>query len=468
MPPALALLASCAFLIILFRHDPANTRAHSPALWLPLTWMFFTGSRLPAQWLGLMPGNAAMAFEEGSALDRTLFLVFTLVGLAVLARRRLKPSDVFARNVALIVFLVFALASAVWSDYVFITFKRWIRDVGLYVMLLVVLSDPRPLDALSIVLRRLSFLLIVLSVLCVKYYRDIGVAYNPWTGVPEYMGVTTSKNMLGAVCVISGMYFFWDALERWPERKVRSTRWVLLIDIAFIAMTLWLLRLSQSATSNVCLVLGCLIIKIARTRWAKNNVRRLTRTILFALAAYAVLEFGFDFSSTVAPLLGRDPTLTGRTGLWQAVLAVQTNPLVGVGYQSFWLGDRMASVARSTRAGFLNESHNGYLEVYLNLGIIGLALIAAVLISGYRTIRARLALSPHLGAFGLAIWTVMLIYNFTEAAFVASLMWWVFLLFIIVVPRPAAAIAMQRMDALAARPAQGIPKLRWTLRDGRA
>jgi exopolysaccharide production protein ExoQ len=451
MPTALALLVWFILLILLFRYDPARGRASSPALWLPLIWMFFAGSRLPAQWLGLTPTTAATAFEEGSALDRAFFLLLIVGALWILARRHLNWSDVFARNSALMLFLLFALASVIWSDFPFISFKRWIRDLGMYLMVLVVLSDPRPLEAIPTLMRRLSYLLLFLSVVLIKYYPEIGVIYNPWTGSPEYVGATTSKNMLGVVCLISGLLFFWDILERWPRRRAPGTKRILLVNIALIAMTLWLLNLSHSATSQGCLVIGCLIITMVRSRWAKANPRQLTRAIPVVLSAYVLLEATFDVTSMVAELLGRDPTLTGRTGIWKAVLDVQTNPLLGVGYQSFWLGDRLKAVWSNLDASFLNEAHNGYLEIYLNLGLLGLALLGFFMVSSYRTVCRQLITSPHFASLSLALWVVTVFYNATEAAFGASLLWWTLLLCVIAVPRSDAEMPSEGREPVAKR-----------------
>ena len=79
----------------------------------------------------------------------------------------------FSRNLALMAFLSFALVSVCWSDFPFVALKRWFRDLGSYLVILVVLSDPRPLEAVRTVLRRLSYLLIPLSILLNKYYSPI-------------------------------------------------------------------------------------------------------------------------------------------------------------------------------------------------------------------------------------------------------------------------------------------------------
>jgi len=159
--------------------------------------------------------------------------------------------------------------------------------------------------------------------------------------------------------------------------------------------------------------------------------------IPLVLVAYVVLEEVFDLSTVVAGFLGRDSTLHGRTGIWDAVLKLQTNPLLGMGYQSFWMGGRLAAVSRDINIpGLLNEAHNGYLETYLNLGVVGVVLLLLFMISSYRIVCRRFTVSPHFGALGVALWMVMVFYNFTEAAFVTSLLWPVLLLFVLVVPQP--------------------------------
>jgi O-antigen ligase len=371
---------------------------------------------------------------EGSGLDRGIFTV--LIGLAIgaLATRQLDWPSLVARNPAVTVFLSFAIVSVTWSDFPFITFKRWFRDLGTYFMILVVLSHPRPHDAIIMVIRRLSYLLVFLSIVLIKYYPAFGVIYDQFSGLPMYAGAGTSKNMLGAICLITGVFYFWDTLRLWPERRIPGTKPTLFVNVALIAMTLWLLNLSDSATSKGCLVIGCVVVALIQSKWAMAHPRSVRAVIPVTLSAYVVLESAFGLSENISVFLGRDPTLHGRTGIWNAVLAVQTNPFIGVGYQSFWLGDRMAAVLRILNTSWLNEAHNGYLEIYLSLGVIGVALIGLIMVSSYLRISRLLEVSPNFASLGLSLWSIMIVYNLTEAAFGSSLLWSVFLLCGIVVP----------------------------------
>jgi len=55
--------------------------------------------------------------------------------------------------------------------------------------------------------------------------------------------------------------------------------------------------------------------------------------------------------------MGRDSTLTGRTDIWARVIALVHNPVIGTGFESFWLGKRLEAMQLYQRG--LNETHNG-------------------------------------------------------------------------------------------------------------
>jgi len=433
MPPSVALFLWFIFLVAVFHFDPAKERRVSVALWVPVIWMVITGSRLPSQWIGGHGTIAGNALEEGNSLDRTIYSVLIILAVIVLVSRSFKWGKFLRRNSALTALLGFALLSVLWSDYPFVALKHWFRDFGEYVVILVVLSEPQPLDAVRTVLRRLFFLLIPLSILLIKYYPAFGVLYSYW-GTPEYVGVATSKNTLGSLCVLSGLVFFWDIATRWPDRKEMRTKQIILVNMAFFAMTIWLLSVSRSATSRICLPLGCALITAAHIEAFRRHpgfLRLLSPTVYLL---YLILAFGFGMSGDFAGAVGRDPTFTGRTVIWNAVLSAKTNPLLGTGYETFWLGPRLLHVWAQTGAG-INEAHNGYLDVYLNLGLVGLLLVVGFLIASYRNICSGLKVLSSLGIFGAATWTIILFASTTEAVLKNSLPWMIFLLGAVVVPR---------------------------------
>jgi len=388
--------------------------------------MFILATRLPSQWFGGQVSIQAQALEEGNSLDRTVFLILILLACQTLISRGFNWKGIFARNTVLCLFVVYTLCSVLWSDFAFIAFKRWFRDLGNYLVILVILSSPMPLEAIRTVLRRLCYLLLPLSIVLIKYFPQIGRAYDSWTGTTMYLGPTTSKNGLGAICLVSGLFLIWDIVMRWPDRRERATKRILAVNCVFLAMTLWLLSIANSATSRVCLLMACIVIIVSSSRWHRRHPSILKILLPAVFCVYLILAFAFDLNGQFAGAVGRDPTLTDRTLIWKRLREINNSPLLGTGYESFWLGERLKLIWMEF--GQINEAHNGFLEVYLNEGMIGLIILAIFILASYWAICRGVALSSGQDSLNLAVWLVVLFYNMTESAFMCHFIWIVFLL----------------------------------------
>ena len=102
--------------------------------------------------------------------------------------------------------------------------------------------------------------------------------------------------------------------------------------------------------------------------------------------------------------------------MWPELLKSDINPILGTGYDSFWQGERL-EVLWAKYPWRPNEAHNGYLETYLNLGLVGLVLLAGWIATIYRKCRLDLLREFEIGLFGLGILIMAILYNWTEAAF---------------------------------------------------
>lgn len=428
-------------MLVLLKYDPAVPARMSPALWLPLFWIFFLGTRSPSQWLNsgdLVSTQAAMeAFNQGSSLDRVVLLLLTFAALGVLAKRSFSWTQWLTANPMLCAFLVFACLSILWSDYPGVALKRWIRDFGSYAVICVVLSDRRPVAAMQVVFRRLGYLFVSLSIVLIKYFPVLGVQYDAWTGKQMVSGVATSKNDLGALCLITGIFFVWDTVTRWPNRKELRAKRVIGLNAGFLILTVWLLHSSHSTTSTICFLLGSAIVISTRMNLFRRRPALLKASVPAVFCLYLILSIGLGMSGTLAQFVGKDPTLTDRTEIWSVLLSMHTNPLIGTGYESFWLGPRLDWFWRYSGQGALNEAHNGYLEVYLEMGLIGDALICGFIVSSYSRIWKMVRNRESIAAFSLAMWMVLVFYNMTEAAFEGTLVFVVFLLGVVSIPAGA-------------------------------
>jgi O-antigen ligase len=443
MSPDIASVVFALGILGLFLLDRDQEYRTSPALWIPILWMSIGASRALSQWLQVAPVVKSLdqylmespdQYLEGSPLDRLILTGLLAAGLMVLVVRGRRSGEFLRVNLPILAFFLYGAISVLWSDFPEVAFKRWSKALGNLVMVLVVLTDPDPSAAVKRLLVRSGFLLIPLSVLLVKYYPELGRSYDQWTGTPYYNGVSIGKNGLGYVCLVFGLASLSRFLAAFYRVKPRRINGTLIAHGVVLAMVLWLFWKANSATSLACFLIGGGLITLTSLR-AFDLSPRAVHILLAGIVSLCLFGLFLDDAGLVQAM-GRDPTLTGRTELWQELLRTSVDPWFGTGFESFWLGKR-AKLLWEHHWWHPNQAHNGYLEIYLNLGVVGIGLLALLMASGYRNVVGALRRDPELGGLKLAYFMVAVIYNLTEAAFkVMHPVWIVFLLAITVVPDP--------------------------------
>jgi exopolysaccharide production protein ExoQ len=425
MPPVLALFLTLAFIFVLFRRERRERIKVSGALWIPLIWLFLTGSRFASQWLSLGGGSDG-SIEEGSPIDAAVFLSLIISGFYVLKQRGVNLSKFARNNRWLTIFLVYCLVSILWSDFPFTAFKRYIKILGHPTMALIVLTEPDPQEALRRLLKRLAYLLVPLSVLFIKYFPQYGRGFDSWTGLATNCGVALSKNELGATCMIFGVFFFWNALQAFKMKSPKARLVELLLTAGFLGMIWYLLQLSSSATSLTTMLLGMATVFVLGLRFV--NKQLIGVYVVVAIITIVVAEPIFGIYATVVQSLGRNLTLTDRTDVWRMAAALQPNPIFGAGFESFWLGPRLEKLW-TTFWWHPIQAHSGYVETYLNLGYVGVVMLAGQVIDTFRKIQIELLRRFEFARLRLGLLLAILVHNYTEAAFVAvAFIWTIFFL----------------------------------------
>jgi O-antigen ligase len=415
MPPVLALVLTFALIFYLFWRESRKENGVSNAIWIPTLWFLISGSKLVSQWLalfGVRVGDSSL--EEGSPIDAVIHFGMILAGLFVLRKRSANLSEFVRNNRWLAIFLVYCLVSIVWSEFPFVAFKRLIRILGHPIMALVVLTDPNPKEAFRTLMKRSAYVLVLFSVLFIKYFPQYGRGFDTWTGMAVNCGVANSKNELGDICMIFGLFFFWNLLQSLQIKNRKARRAELVLNVGFLAAILWLLRMSSSATSLLCAVIGMITIWVLRLRLI--NKRLIGVYVVAGILALAAAEAVFGIYSHMLDVLGRDATLTGRSEVWHDALKLQPNPILGAGFESFWLGRRLDALWEKWWWK-PNQAHNGYIETYLNLGYVGVVLLVGMIIGTFGKISRALLTKFEFARLRLGFLFVILVYNFTEAAF---------------------------------------------------
>jgi O-antigen ligase len=462
----------------------------SGPLWIALIWIVIIGSRPVSFWFG---GGIQIEkpedYLDGSPLDRNIFILLILAGLIVLWRRRIEWDRIFASNRWLFIFFLYCGISVLWSDFPFVSFKRWFKDSGNVIMLLIIVTDQNPVQATKAVLARYTYVVVPLSLLFIKYFPEYGRYYIPWTWEPAFCGITTNKNELGCAIFIGGLFLVWELIYmrsliiepatstpsvREPStsilgnRSVRAPRrhsvWPKVADVLIeaemhttgsrnmdkkdllgrailLVLALWLIIQVGSSTAQACLVLGTCVLLVMQFPFAQRQVRYLGSYTAVLIFLILILYTTPSILESFVQLMGRDMTLTGRTDVWTDLLSIPIDPVVGTGYQSFWLGPYAVQMWEKYTF-HPNQAHNGYLETYLHGGLVGVCLLIAMIISAGSKLKTEVVHGDGYGIFRLTLLGIAMFYNWTEAFFnKLSPVWIIVLLAALSYPRQAKAMA---------------------------
>ncbi|MFZ4790772.1 MAG: O-antigen ligase family protein [Candidatus Competibacteraceae bacterium] len=296
-------------------------------------------------------------------------------------------------------------------------------------MVLVILTESNPLEGITTVFRRCFILLIPLSLVFCKYFPDIGRSQEKHFEPDTWIGVATHKNTLGPLTLLSTFYFLWEIVEN--DKGIR------LISMVYLLMSIYLLNGNSNNRSVTSITLLLVALSLyAFLRRYKSNPRRLRVVVTYSIIAIFTLVFldqvALDglLKNSLFQAQGRDPTLTGRSLLWNDLIALgMKNPILGYGFGGFWTPERMAYLKELHPWG-PGESHNGYIEIFITTGIIGVIIFCSVVITAMKGAFRQSTEYFEYGLFRLIFLIIVLVHNYSEAGFLrpTHLMWFVFLL----------------------------------------
>ncbi len=438
MSPTLATILFGIGIAGLFFLDRDRSIRTSKALWLPVIWLWIIGSRSVAEWLLLWfgwsqpgAGRGMDAQLDGSPADAAFFGILLAAGATVLFLRRDRTIALLKSNIIVLIYFAYCLLTVFWAPYPEVTFKRCIKDIGDLIIVLVVLTETEPVAALRRLLSRVGFVLLPASIFLIKYSPN-GHEIDVW-GNFFNTGVTTNKNSLGLLVWVCSLGAVWNLQMLLRDKNASNRGRRLLAQGTLLAFGLMLLDLAHSATSISCFILGSILILATGLRPVRRSPMAVHAVVL-GIVAIGGLTFLLGGAGAAAHVLGRQSDLTGRTEIWTAVIQAAPNPIFGVGFESFWISPAVTKVYEAlpgwTQA--LNTAHNGYIETYVNLGWVGVCLMALLLVSGYRGTVASFRSNPEVGSLMLVFVATAAIYSITEAGFRMLSLSWFFLLLAVV------------------------------------
>ncbi|MGO8815490.1 MAG: O-antigen ligase family protein [Terriglobia bacterium] len=309
-------------------------------------------------------GNTGdIAREEGNPLAFAVQTAFYLVAFSFIARqwRTVLRGAWNAKWILLLAFV--ALISTVWSQHPLLTLRRSAVMLGTTAFGIYFGSRftvPQQLRLVGCACALIVFTSFFMAIFLPHYGIDHDRCVGTWRGA------FTHKNTLAGAMVLSVLVFYFA--------RPPAYRWVRWLGITG---ALCLLVLSHSATGVVVFTIMVLIHPLYRLVHSKLTVA-IPISIVVGIAA---VGSGFLLCAILPSLLGvlqRDPTLTGRTELWRAILLViARRPWLGYGFNAFWMTDGASATVVQHVDWFVMGGHNGFLDVTIDLGILGLSILVA-------------------------------------------------------------------------------------------
>ncbi|WP_171975532.1 O-antigen ligase family protein [Brasilonema sennae] len=315
-------------------------------IWL----LYFMGVKLPSPFTTLL--NA---------------LSYPIIAILVILRWKRLPY-VATRDIPLLLFIGTTLASVLWSGNQNMTLKGiggLLRMLMFGAYFATRYSIKEQMKILSWVFGIAAILSLALALVIPSY----GIDKEGWTGIFPY------KNFLGYTMSLAAILFLLTAF------KERSQNWFAWIGFG-LAVSLIMLAHSSGSLVNILLLVS--LIPLYQLVKQHYKLRVIFLGIVCVLVGGTALFILGNLETILVDILGKSLELNGRTPIWTLAIEKGMEKLwLGYGYNAFWSSDAGIYIMINTWSGLREtgfNSHNSYLELFLNLGFIGLFLYAISLV----------------------------------------------------------------------------------------
>lgn len=365
----------------------------------------FMDLRDPAVLLAQEQGNSWQQLASLSLFAASLLYLLTRWQLAW---RMLSP--------LLIALLLWQFATVLLSEHSATSFRRYIFSMTAIVMAMAWVLLPVSERHFQRMIKYLSLFILLLS-----YYGIIfkpGVAIHNSAEVLElinagsWRGHFLHKNVAGPAMIVLIIYNLY--LLR------REEFWLPVFNIILATIFLYF---SNNKTSIGLIIIALLLAQLIR--YSRSLILKLV-LFLLPVTLMAALTFGTVLSPSlydfVAGLIS-DPSFTGRSEIWKFALEQsKAHPWTGFGYETFWSMSNLINGGYEieTWAATAGHAHNGYLNLMMTTGLIGVGLFAlwmlfSPLLDYHRG--QQYDQSSALSLMYLRIWVFMMLYANLESPF---------------------------------------------------
>lgn len=336
------------------------------------------------------------------ALQAVWFLIY-LIAIYLSIVRRKQFIRVVKRDILLLLLVGIAITSTFWSTFPDITLRRSLALIGTTWFGMYVATRYNSREILKILVWTLS-IGALLSVVFVVALPGFGLSMGAWRGIYQH------KNLLGRLMAVNAVLL----LLLKPNKRIHQ--WALW---AFVGLSIGLTLMSTSKGALLFLLVIITLLPLYKAlRWKYTIAIPFAITVLLVNGSLMIWVLD-NLENILVNQLGKDMTFTGRTQIWEAAFQmIEKRPLLGYGYSGFWQGwNSPSELILSVTSWAAPNSHNGFLDLCLDLGFVGLVVfMLGLLVNFIRAVKqARLSKTAE-DLWPLVIITSTVLFNLNESA----------------------------------------------------
>lgn len=362
--------------------------------------------------VNLFPGESGTEFQEqGMLFAQILWAVLYAVMLFFIRKNVKEFVRLLWGNKFLVALFAWTIISVTWSIDRQVTVRHFAALMltslfGVYFGVRYSLREQLRFLLIAVTL------VIAASVIACLVFPDYAITIADASEGPSWQGVVTHRNTLGRLAVLEALILVFYYIQRF-RRPLVLIGIILLIPVVL---------LTQSKSALIYFIFGLAVFPLVRA-FQTTPDKRVKILWVAAVMFASVAVWGFYNWERFTVSLGRDPELTGRLALWVlAVSWISQKPLVGYGFDAFWSNYYGPAADFRIASGWLvaPHAHNGILNLWLDLGFIGVILFLLGFIFACRQ-AYLLAKNTHAveGLWPLVFLTFFFVYSITELGFLS-------------------------------------------------
>jgi exopolysaccharide production protein ExoQ len=338
--------------------------------------------------------DRAIADTDKFILEKVWYLLTYAIGLLLLlrvAKRFDRIPTILLQNPYNLLLIGLTLLSILWSEIPALTSARSFALLGT-TLFGVYLANRYTVNELVVLLGHTFFAIILLSILFVFVLPDCGIMGSTHAGA--WRGIYAHKNHLGRLMVLAAIIFIIQ-----PKRKFEANRPLEIqgnsVLINLIGLNLSIVLMVMSKSSGAIANLAILSIVLAVFKINQLNPPQRFFAISGSIAASGIVgTLVIPNPEVLFASINRSSDLSGRGDLWNILFdMIWQNPILGFGYGVFW--PRYGKLLTSQNGWFAPDAHNGFLDLALSVGLLGLTLFTLSYLHSFLTALQRFRRTPN-------------------------------------------------------------------------